>query len=139
MTSRSIVLAVGLGLVLWLAPSGYARAEFCGGIYASCPGLCLATGVDLTAEKLKCFLEQGISVDCRYEGLTPLTYSLVWSPDPAVARLLLEYGAHVNERNGQGETALGVAERLRRTESQRANWQVLDRIIPMLRRAGGTH
>lgn len=132
----TLALAGALSLALAFTP-GRAEAEFCSGIYASCAGLCLSTWADPTPADLECFLEQGISVDCRYEGNTPLITSVLWAPNPRVVKMLLDYGADVNARNDKGETALAVAERLRSSEAKRGIWPALDRVIPILKEAGG--
>jgi len=132
------LVAVGLCIVVLLAVAGPANAEFCGGIYASCDGLVLSTGAGLDSEMLECFLSQGLSVDCKYDGNTPLIYSVIWFPDSEVVKLLLSNGANVNARNEKGETALGVAERLRGSDLKKFNWPALDKVIPILREAGGT-
>ena len=139
MKLREIALvAVGSCLVVFLAVAGPANAEFCRGIYSSCDGLVLSTGAGLDSEMLECFLDQGISVDCQYDGNTPLIYSVVWYPNPNVVKLLLSNGANVNARNEKGETALGVAKRLRRSKLKKGNWSALDKVILILYEAGGT-
>lgn len=139
MKLQNIALAAAL-LCLILSPplAGPAEAEFCGGIYASCQGLVLSTGAGLNSGMLACFLDQGLSVDCRYEGNTPLIHSIIWSPDAEVVKLLIDQGADVNARNAEGETALGVAEDQRAMELKRPYWPDLDEVIAVLRRAGAT-
>jgi hypothetical protein len=103
-----------------------------------CAGLCLATWAEFDSGVLECFLDQGISVDCRYEGNTPLITSVMWAPNPKVVRLLLDYGANVNLRNDKGETALAVAERMRASQMKSNVWPALDQVILVLKEAGGT-